>query len=75
MAKRQKRKKLFFILGAVSAVVVTALVLTFVVFIPQAKLKQNQDNYAAGMALIQKGNYEEASQKLNGLNYQNSNDL
>ena len=74
-AKRKKKIKLFSILGAVSAVVVAALVLTFVVFIPQAKLKQNKDNYAAGLALINEGKYLEASQKLNGVDYENATDL
>lgn len=59
-ARKKKTKKLLSIILPAAAVVITALVLTFTVFIPAAKNSKAVERYDQAKALYEAGKYDEA---------------
>ena len=74
-AKKKKKRIIITVSSIVCAVIAVIIILVTAVFIPNAQLKENTQKYENGITLINNGQYKEASEIFNGLNFKDSNNL
>lgn len=74
-AKKKKKRIIITTSSIVCAVFAVIIILVTAVFIPNARLKENIQKYENGITLINNGQYKEASEIFNGLDFKDSNNL